>query len=298
MQETTTSTRHKSNTALAAATFGVAATAFQDPAHAALYEIKISALVTQSAIPYVPLNETIAFNYVLDTNTPTDAPGQQFGTYAYPTKRFSVKSAQVDSKVILANDVTVSNNPDRDFVSISFTHLGTLPKPLSAYFDFYDSQTNPANTLSNASLSEVITKLSQFANKNVSLIGDNFSFGGAQVQSVQVSQVNLTSIAGDFNGDQKVDSGDLLQWKHDYGTTTKPYADFNGDSMADGADFLGWQRTFGNTASAAVANPASDSSNHTIPEPSGSSLVVTGALFLAAARKTIERIAGRLKKSE
>jgi hypothetical protein len=76
---------------------------------------------------------------------------------------------------------------------------------------------------------------------------------------ITASIFSLTPVStGDFNQDGNVDSGDLTQWKTDYGNTGGSDADRDGDS--DGVDFLVWQRKFGNGVSSLV-------SSHAVPEP-------------------------------
>jgi hypothetical protein len=71
---------------------------------------------------------------------------------------------------------------------------------------------------------------------------------------------------GDFNGDAKVDAGDLAVWQSGFGTqsgATRATGDADGDGDVDGADYLVLQRNLGwsalnaaTAASAAVPEPA------------------------------------------
>lgn len=69
---------------------------------------------------------------------------------------------------------------------------------------------------------------------------------------------SLTTLAGDFNGDSRVDGNDLLKWQQDYGINGESDAD--GDSDSDGRDFLFWQRNYSPPPAHTIAAPS-------VPEP-------------------------------
>ncbi len=66
----------------------------------------------------------------------------------------------------------------------------------------------------------------------------------------------------DFNGDGRVDAGDLASWRTGFGRTTGAGpldGDADNDQDVDGADFLNWQRQLGaaGAITTAIPEPAS-----------------------------------------
>jgi hypothetical protein len=61
--------------------------------------------------------------------------------------------------------------------------------------------------------------------------------GGLNVQS--------PGVAGDYNGDGRVDGTDALWWQRSVGSRTNLTSDGNGDGVVDSADLLTWQDRFG-----------------------------------------------------
>lgn len=77
--------------------------------------------------------------------------------------------------------------------------------------------------------------------------------------------IGSTPIAGDFDGNGKVEQADLALWKTGFGTTY------------DGADFLAWQRNLGaGSAMAAASN---------VPEPTAALLAAASAVGLLIGRR-------------
>ena len=81
-------------------------------------------------------------------------------------------------------------------------------------------------------------------------------------------------LPGDFNGDQAVNSADLIVWQGAYGPSAG--ADANNDGVSDGTDMLLWQRNAGLTGAGAAV--------HAVPEPAGA-LLALGSLAGYAARR-------------
>jgi T5SS/PEP-CTERM-associated repeat protein len=77
--------------------------------------------------------------------------------------------------------------------------------------------------------------------------------------------LSTVTLPGDFDADEDVDSGDLAQWRGDFGVNGDSDADSDGDS--DGADFLAWQQQFGRGPSSPPTSP--------VPEPAALWLVLT-----------------------
>jgi endo-1,4-beta-xylanase len=84
----------------------------------------------------------------------------------------------------------------------------------------------------------------------------------------------VVDLAADFNGDLRVDGGDLAAWRDNFGTTS--LADGDGDGDTDGTDFLIWQRQLGLVASPSTI--VATSAN--IPEPNTLILLACGISFI------------------
>ena len=90
------------------------------------------------------------------------------------------------------------------------------------------------------------------------------------------------TLAGDYNGDGKVDAADYTVWRDTFGSTADLRA--NGDNsgasqgVIDQADYLTWVQNFGATQAAGSAA--------TVPEPASIALLVVAA---GIAAPSIER---------
>jgi hypothetical protein len=96
-------------------------------------------------------------------------------------------------------------------------------------------------------------------------------------------QLSLTYVlAGDFDGNDVVDSQDLARWKTGYGAVnaTHGQGDANGDGNVNGADFTIWQRQLGRSA-AVSAMPTVTAT----PEPAALALASLAALGIAIMRR-------------
>jgi glucose/arabinose dehydrogenase len=100
----------------------------------------------------------------------------------------------------------------------------------------------------------------------------------AYIVSGEVYRVNTNAFtSGDFNGDAKVDEGDLTIWKAGFGTTTgaaRTNGDADADGDVDGNDFLVWQRNLGWSA-LNVGSP-----NTPVPEPAGVAIAAVAAFAM------------------
>jgi hypothetical protein len=98
----------------------------------------------------------------------------------------------------------------------------------------------------------------------------------SQLYTTGVLSVTGPAFSADFDADGDVDSGDLAQWRGDFGVNGLSDADDDGDS--DGEDFLAWQRQLGSgvpTMSTAV------------PEPDAAIQVLWATILLSAACRLI-----------
>lgn len=105
------------------------------------------------------------------------------------------------------------------------------------------------------------------------------------IASGEVYRINTNAFtAGDFNGDAKVDAGDLAIWKTGFGTTTgaaRTNGDADADGDVDGNDFLAWQRNLGWSA-LNVGGPAV-----AVPEPASGALLAVATTVMLARRRRI-----------
>jgi prepilin-type N-terminal cleavage/methylation domain-containing protein len=86
--------------------------------------------------------------------------------------------------------------------------------------------------------------------------------------------VSSTSLPGDFNNDQQVNSADLTRWRQSFGVNANADGDFDLDS--DGADLLIWQRNVGADALNALT---------AVPEPRAAMLAAAALMFIVASRR-------------
>jgi endonuclease I len=102
---------------------------------------------------------------------------------------------------------------------------------------------------------------------------------GQQMQSLTLSFVGKAILAGDYNGDGTVDSGDYLVWRRSFGQTgltAYSGADGDGNTVVDDSDFDVWRTHFGQTASGLASSLSASS----IPEPATASLLAIAAVVV------------------
>lgn len=106
---------------------------------------------------------------------------------------------------------------------------------------------------------------------------------GAQTFVRTLTLKGKLRLAGDFNGDGIVNSGDYLAWRRTFGqSVTNAYdgADGNGNGTIDDADFAVWRQHFGETASS--FGPGLDFA--AVPEPTTLWLAMASALLISCRR--------------
>lgn len=81
----------------------------------------------------------------------------------------------------------------------------------------------------------------------------NLSFAGPPAGNWAVSSVSMApttppGLAGDYNGDGRVDLADYSVWRDTLGSTTELAADGNENDVIDAGDYTVWKEHFGDTA--------------------------------------------------
>jgi hypothetical protein len=101
-----------------------------------------------------------------------------------------------------------------------------------------------------------------------------------------VLAVTGLGLAGDFNGDNKVDAADYTVWRNTFGAMRPNLlADANSDEEVDQADYQIWKSNFGLTTGGGGST--------TVPEPSA---LLMAMLALAAALTARVRSASSLPR--
>ena len=100
--------------------------------------------------------------------------------------------------------------------------------------------------------------------------------------------VGPTTIAGDYNGDQKVDAGDYVIWRKNFpnnsGLATLAMGDGNGDGNITSADYDYWRARYGNPSGSGAGSGLSEGSQ--VPEPSMVALALCACLAFAMRRSS------------
>lgn len=95
--------------------------------------------------------------------------------------------------------------------------------------------------------------------------------------------VTGTGLAGDYNGDGKVDAADYTAWRHALGETGAGLAaDGDRSGVVDGGDYAVWRSNFGNIA----ASGAGATANFTVPEPKSIAMLLLAVVVAAGTRIT------------
>lgn len=87
-------------------------------------------------------------------------------------------------------------------------------------------------------------------------------------------------LAGDYNGNGIVETGDYLLWKNNFGSTNFQAADGNNDGVVNAADYTIWRDNLGAT----TASGSQQSSPAQVPEPAACTLIV--CMLLPLNRRT------------
>lgn len=96
--------------------------------------------------------------------------------------------------------------------------------------------------------------------------------------SYEFQIVPLPHVAGDYDGNGVVDSGDYILWRNTRGSSTNLAADGTGDGLVDNRDWAYWRYRFGNDR---ISMGAGQSAAQ-VPEPIGLALISIAVLLVAA----------------
>ena len=116
----------------------------------------------------------------------------------------------------------------------------------------------------------------QAANSNIEDLYPNLATTGIEGEFVRYLVEMTTPIAGDYNSDGTVDTGDYTFWRDHFGTTNEA-ADGNENGIVDAADYSFWLLNLGSSDS-------STSSGQAIPEPNTMLLFVVVLLSVVCRR--------------
>jgi hypothetical protein len=158
-----------------------------------------------------------------------------------------------------------------------FGDAGAFGEPSTVKIWTFDPA-NPAGTVMNRNsvLPKDTGSGTRLASFGEDAMGNLYSL---YVESGEVYRLVTDATAeGDFDGNGRVDGGDLSRWRAGFGMTSGAQVDdgdADGDGDVDGRDFLTWQRNV--TASGPAVG---------VPEPAAQILaVLTGLFFAAGARR-------------
>lgn len=100
-----------------------------------------------------------------------------------------------------------------------------------------------------------------------------------------VTTLELSALAGDFDGDRDVDGADFVVWQTNFPKSTGAswsQGDANGDGIVNGADFAVWQTQF------AGGGPGSE----VVAEPASTAYAIVASIFLGAYLRVSRRKLG------
>jgi hypothetical protein len=115
--------------------------------------------------------------------------------------------------------------------------------------------------------------------------GDQSTIDNSYFTNLEIATTPSESLAGDFNGDKKVDVADYTSWRDNLGAANESSINNSGDHLngVDPADYVIWKNGFGDTAGAgAIATSL-------VPEPASWIGLLIGAV---AGRRWLRRRAG------
>lgn len=104
---------------------------------------------------------------------------------------------------------------------------------------------------------------------------NSFAFDG----QVRTDSGGPTPFAGDYNGDEAVDSADYVTWRKNLMTSNPLLNETESLGFVDELDFSAWRANFGGGGLGAGAKGGTALTASVIPEPTSISLLMLGAFF-------------------
>jgi endonuclease I len=123
-----------------------------------------------------------------------------------------------------------------------------------------------------------VTSVGSFLSTYTLTLSDE-NLSGATNKTMTLTLKGVVRLAGDFDGNGSVDSGDYLVWRRSFGQTgltAYSGADGDGNTVVDDADYDVWRAHFGQTASGLASNLVASS----IPEPATASPLAIAAVVV------------------
>lgn len=171
---------------------------------------------------------------------------------------------------------TVGSTANMDFDSVTTSgNSSAFTTNLAAYAGALQIAAGSGQTFT-AALN--LTNVGTFtANYTLNFSDENLA--GAQNKSLTLTLTGTVRLAGDFDGNGLVDTGDYVIWRSTLGQSVAGAyagADGDGNSIVDSADFDVWRAHFGDSAPASGATLAGNAS---VPEPGTMWLLAIGSVF-------------------
>ena len=215
---------------------------------------------------------------VLDHMTPsfTSPSLQTSKTFDFGNIAFGSNTPTLNFDIFDLNG-TVGSTANMDFDS--FTSSGNSSAFTTSFSAYAGSLQIAAGTSQIFAASLNLTSLGTFTAMYTLYFSDE-NLAGAQNKSLTLTLTGKVRLAGDFNGDNIVDAGDYVVWRHAFGQTVAAAyngADGDGNLTIDNSDYAVWRSHFGQTA---PGTGSSFSLSAEVPEPATIWLVAISGVFV------------------
>jgi T5SS/PEP-CTERM-associated repeat protein len=109
-----------------------------------------------------------------------------------------------------------------------------------------------------------------------------FNMASGMFSLTALNNAELMPLAGDYNGNGRVDAADYVVWRANVGAATLNNRDVNSTGVVGQADYDFWRANFGRTA--VTGSAATRSASGAIPEPASLGLLLLAAIIGAQCR--------------